>query len=61
MSTMRTGVAAAVASVVGYVNRPYVPTYLFQNGEQGWWWDPSDINLAWRRNLLTYTDRKSVV
>jgi hypothetical protein len=44
MSTMRTGVAAAVASVVGYVNRPYVPTYLFQNGEQGWWYDPSDFS-----------------
>jgi hypothetical protein len=56
MSTMRTGVAAAVASVVGYVNRPYVPTYLFQNGEQGWWYDPSDVNLAWRRNLLTRTE-----
>jgi hypothetical protein len=44
MSTMRTGVAAAVASVVGYVNRPYFPTYLFQNGEQGWWYDPSDFS-----------------
>jgi hypothetical protein len=44
MSTMRTGVAAAVASVVGYVNRPYSPTYLFQNGEQGFWYDPSDFS-----------------
>ena len=30
---------------------------LFANNEQGVWYDPSDINLAWRRNLLTYTEQ----
>lgn len=53
MSTMRTGVAAAVASVVGFVNRPYFPTYLFQNGEQGGWWDPSDFSTLFQDSAGT--------
>lgn len=30
---------------------------LFANGEQGVWYDPSDIKLNWRRNLLTYSEQ----
>lgn len=30
---------------------------LFAKGEQGVWYDPSDISLNWRRNLLTYTEQ----
>jgi hypothetical protein len=34
---------------------------LFSSGEQGVWYDPSDVaNLAWRRNLLTYSEDYSV-
>jgi hypothetical protein len=33
------------------------PFALFAFGEQGVWFDPSDVaNLTWRRNLLTYTE-----
>jgi hypothetical protein len=34
------------------------PLALFGFGEQGVWFDPSDVaNLNWRRNLLTYTEQ----
>jgi hypothetical protein len=29
---------------------------LFANGEEGVWFDPSGFDIAWRRNLLTYTE-----
>ena len=33
------------------------PAILFAGGEQGAWYDPSDVaNLSWRRNLLTRTE-----
>lgn len=35
----------------------FSPSSLFANGEQGVWYDPSDINLAWRYNLLNYTEQ----
>jgi hypothetical protein len=36
----------------------YSPYTLFSVGEQGVWFDPSDVaNLNWRRNLLTYTEQ----
>ena len=36
----------------------FTPSALFLDGStQGVWYDPSDINLAWRRNLLTYTEQ----
>jgi len=36
--------------------RAFDPATLFSAGEQGVWYDPSDVaNLAWRRNLLTYS------
>jgi hypothetical protein len=38
-------------------NRPFSPADLFVAGEQGFWYDPTDIPLAWRRNLLTYTEQ----
>jgi hypothetical protein len=41
----------------GPLNNLLIRPYLFANGEQGFWYDPSDINLAWRRNLLTYTEQ----
>jgi hypothetical protein len=36
----------------------FSPTSLFLNGEQGVWYDPSDLTpekVSWRRNLLTYS------
>jgi hypothetical protein len=42
---------------------PFLPkklfkiTDLFKSGEQGAWYDPSDINLAWRKNLLSYSEQ----
>jgi len=36
--------------------RAFSPAVLFAFGEQGVWFDPSDVaNLNWRRNLLTWT------
>jgi hypothetical protein len=35
----------------------YWPRKLFANGEVGTWFDPSDINVNWRRNLLTNTEQ----
>jgi hypothetical protein len=35
----------------------FEPNLLFLNGEVGTWFDPSDINLNWRRNLFTYTEQ----
>jgi hypothetical protein len=36
----------------------YSPANLFSVGEQGVWFDPSDVaNLNWRRNLLTWTEQ----
>jgi hypothetical protein len=35
------------------------PLSLFRNGEQGVWYDPSDIKLGWRRNLLTNSNTPS--
>ena len=33
------------------------PSKLFTSGVNGAWYDPSDINLTWRRNLLTYSEQ----
>jgi hypothetical protein len=36
----------------------FTPATLFSFGEQGVWFDPSDVaNLDWRRNLFTYTEQ----
>ncbi len=35
----------------------FSPASLFTGGEAGFWYDPTDIPLAWRRNLLTYTEQ----
>jgi len=35
----------------------YWPRKLFANNEVGTWYDPSDVSLNWRRNLLTYTEQ----
>jgi len=35
----------------------FKPTQLFTSNTNGVWYDPSDINLTWRRNLLTYTEQ----
>ena len=34
----------------------FSPASLFAAGEQGAWYDPSDVSINWRRNLLTYTE-----
>ena len=43
------------------VGSVYSPALTMQNmittAQQGVWYDPSDINLTWRRNLLTYTEQ----
>jgi len=45
----RTGAAATPA---------FSPSLLFASSEPGVWYDPSDVaNLAWRRNLLTYSEQ----
>lgn len=37
---------------------PFTPAVLFGASEPGVWYDPSDVaNLAWRRNLLTFTEQ----
>ena len=47
----RLGLAAALRS-------SFSPISLFSAGEQGIWLEPSDVaNLAWRRNLLTFTEQ----
>ena len=33
------------------------PSILFANNEPGAWYDPGDIPVNWRRNLLTYTEQ----
>ena len=35
----------------------YSPLALFTGTTTGAWYDPSDINLTWRRNLLTYSEQ----
>lgn len=36
----------------------FTPTALFMDGStEGVWYDPSDIKLNWRRNLLTYSEQ----
>lgn len=43
----------------GYIpaGGPFGVESLFINGEQGAWYDPSDVNVNWRRNLLRYTEQ----
>ena len=33
------------------------PSVLFAQGEPGTWYDPSDVSVNWRRNLLIYTEQ----
>lgn len=49
-STRLTAIASAVKKL-------FSPLSLFANNEQGVWYDPSDVNLTWRKNLLTYTEQ----
>jgi hypothetical protein len=35
----------------------FTPASLFSAGEQGAWYDPTDVSISWRRNLLTYTEQ----
>ena len=44
-------------AVQGSMNGVFSPAILFTSGEQGAWYDPSDINVNWRYNLLTYTEQ----
>lgn len=41
----------------GLLGTKWSPALLFLAGEQGVWYDPSDIKLNWRRNLLTYSEQ----
>lgn len=40
-----------------YIATLFNPAQLFTGTTNGAWYDPSDINLTWRRNLLTYSER----
>jgi hypothetical protein len=47
-----------VTKALIYFSRSASPLALFAAGEAGVWYDPSDVaNLAWRRNLLTYSEQ----
>jgi hypothetical protein len=55
-----TELAGTFLPKINFLNDPddMVLDALFGAGEQGVWFDPSDVaNLAWRRNLLTYTEQ----
>ena len=52
-----TGNDKAATAATGSTAFTYTPSQLFAAGEQGVWYDPSAINLNWRRNLLTYSER----
>ena len=54
---IRNGVPIGLGSSIGFGSAPFTPAELFYAGEQGFWYDPTDIPLAWRRNLLTYTEQ----
>ncbi|MFZ9080785.1 MAG: phage head spike fiber domain-containing protein, partial [Alphaproteobacteria bacterium] len=45
-------IALAITAIYG----AFSPADLFANGEQGAWYDPTDVNINWRRNLLEYTE-----
>lgn len=55
---MKIGLGIGVTKPQGMpVGLSQSPAGLFTAGEQGAWYDPSDINLTWRRNLLTYSEQ----
>ena len=41
---------------LGIARFKFNPIAWFAKGEPGAWYDPSDISINWRRNLLTYTE-----
>ena len=47
----------AIASAVKRAIKAFSPAQLFGTGAPGVWYDPSDIKLDWRYNLLTYTEQ----
>ena len=55
-ATNMLGVAAKNSNAVGPV-LDYSPASLFAANEPGVWYDPSDIVLGWRYNLLTRTEQ----
>ena len=52
-ATKLTAIASAIQKLLG----TFTPQSLFTSGVNGAWYDPSDINLTWRRNLLTYKEQ----
>ena len=50
------GVSVSLASIVSLSAgvTEFSPADLFTGGVQGAWYDPSDVLLNWRTNLLTY-------
>jgi len=53
------GVSVSLASIVSIScgATEFSPASLFTSGVQGAWYDPSDVLLNWRYNLLTYTQQ----
>jgi hypothetical protein len=51
------GATSVSSAQIGPI-QTFSPSLLFAAGEQGVWFDPSDVaNLNWRRNLLVWTER----
>jgi hypothetical protein len=53
---IRNGLPIGLGSVAGFGVQQFSPADLFSAGEQGAWYDPSDVNINWRRNLLQRTE-----
>ena len=53
------GVSVSLASIVSLScgATEFSPASLFTSGVAGAWYDPSDVLLNWRTNLLTYTEQ----
>ena len=54
---IRNGLPIGLGSMAGFGRRAFTPSVLFAAGEAGVWYDPSDIPVNWRRNLLTYSEQ----
>ena len=54
---MKIGLGIGIPFIRNYISSIFDPSKLFTGNTQGVWYDPSDINLTWRRNLLTYSEQ----
>ena len=54
---MKIGLGIGIPFIRNYISSLFDPSKLFTGSTNGVWYDPSDINLTWRRNLLTYSEQ----